>query len=184
MQYSTDLRVRYANADLNLALDGWHKNGEAAGLLIERPQTDLKYRPAAVYFLGMLAGRGVAYDKIHPVLLEYAKNDSDPNVRPRAVEGMRYLGTDEALDELVESVTQEASMDVRDRAGCNIPIAEVSNARSASAWCRTSSSYFRTAARTTRCAAGALWPCAKSPSDGRRVEDLVRGTRQRKNGKV
>jgi hypothetical protein len=63
MQYSTDLRVRYANADLNLALDGWHKNGEAAGLLIERPQTDLKYRPAAVYFLGMLAGRGVAYDK-------------------------------------------------------------------------------------------------------------------------
>ena len=119
-QYSTDLRVRYANADINLALDGWHKNEEAAGMLIERAQTDLKYRPAAVYFLGMLAGRGVAYDKIHPVLLEYAKHDSDANVRQWAVEGMRYLGTDEALDELFESFTQDASMNVRNRAGCNI----------------------------------------------------------------
>jgi hypothetical protein len=119
-QYSTDLRVRYANADINLALDGWHKNEEAAGMLIERAQTDLKYRPAAVYFLGMLAGRGVAYDKIHPVLLEYAKHDSDANVRQWAVEGMRYLGTDEALDELFESFTQDASMSVRNRAGCNI----------------------------------------------------------------
>jgi hypothetical protein len=119
-QYSTDLRVRYANADINLALDGWHKNEEAVGMLIERAQTDLKYRPAAVYFLGMLAGRGVAYDKIHPVLLEYAKHDSDANVRQWAVEGMRYLGTDEALDELFESFTQDASMSVRNRAGCNI----------------------------------------------------------------
>jgi hypothetical protein len=119
-QYSTDLRVRYANADINLALDGWHKNEEAAGLLIERAQTDLKYRPAAVYFLGMLAGRGVAYAKIHSVLLEYAKNDPDANVRQWAVEGMRYLGTDEALDELFESFTEDASMNVRDRAGCNI----------------------------------------------------------------
>jgi HEAT repeats len=119
-QYSTDLRVRYANADINLALDGWRKNEEAATLLIERAQTDPKYRPTAVYFLGMLAGRGVAYEKIHPVLLEYAQNDSDANVRQWAVEGMRYLGTDEALDELFESFTQDASMNVRNRAGCNI----------------------------------------------------------------
>jgi hypothetical protein len=119
-QYSTDLRVRYANADINLALDGWHKNEEAANLLIERAHTDLKYRPAAVYLLGMLAGRGVAYAKIHPVLLDYAKHDPDANVRQWAVEGMRYLGTDEALDELFESFTQDPSMQVRDRAGCNI----------------------------------------------------------------
>jgi HEAT repeats len=119
-QYSTDVRVRYANADINLALDGWHKNEEAADLLMQRAKTDAKYRAAAVYFLGMLAGRGVAYDKIHPVLLEYARHDPDANVRQWAVEGMRYLGTDQALDELFESFTQDASMQVRDRAGCNI----------------------------------------------------------------
>jgi hypothetical protein len=89
-------------------------------MLIERAKTDLQYRPAALYFLGMLAGRGVAYDKIHPVLLDYAKHDPDPNVRQWAVEGMRYLGKDEALHELFESFTEDPSDKVRERAGCNI----------------------------------------------------------------
>jgi hypothetical protein len=119
-EFSTDLRVRYANADINLTLDGWQKNEQAADMLIERAKTDLHYRPAAVYFLGMLAGRGVAYEKIHPVLLDYAKHDPDATVRLWAVEGMRYLGKDEALDELWESFTQDPSMSVRERAGCNI----------------------------------------------------------------
>ena len=119
-QYSSDLRVRYANADINLTLDGWHKDEEAAEMLIARASTDQQYRAAAVYFLGMLAGRGVAYDKIHPVLLNYAKHDPDPVVRQWAVEGMRYLGKDEALDELWESFTQDPSMSVRNRAGCNL----------------------------------------------------------------
>jgi HEAT repeat protein len=118
--FSSDLRVRYANADINLTLDGWQKNEEAADMLIERARTDQSYRAAAVYFLGMLAGRGVAYEKIHPVLLEYAKHDPDATIRQWAVEGMRYLGKDEALDELFESFTYDPSMSVRDRAGCNV----------------------------------------------------------------
>lgn len=119
-EYSSDLRVRYANADINLTLDGWQKNEQAAEMLIERARTDSKYRAAAVYFLGMLAGRGVAYERIHPVLLNYAKHDPDAYVRQWAVEGMRYLGKDEALDELFESFTEDASNNVRDRAGCNL----------------------------------------------------------------
>jgi HEAT repeats len=119
-EFSRDLRVRSANADINLTLDGWQKNEQAAEMLIERARTDLHYRAAAVYFLGMLAGRGVAYDRIHPVLLDYAKHDPDPAVRQWAVEGMRYLGKDEALDELFESFTQDASNSVRERAGCNL----------------------------------------------------------------
>jgi hypothetical protein len=119
-EFSSDLRVRYANADINLTLDGWQKNDQAAEMLIERAGKDLHYRPAAVYFLGMLAGRGVAYERIHPVLLDYAKHDPDPIVRQWAVEGMRYLGKDEALDELFESFTQDPSDGVRNRAGCNL----------------------------------------------------------------
>jgi HEAT repeat protein len=119
-EYSSDLRVRFANADINLTLDGWQKNEQAADMLIERARSDVKYRAAAVYFLGMLAGRGVAYEKIHPVLLNYAKHDPNPYVRQWAVEGMRYLGKDETLDELFESFTQDPSNNVRDRAGCNI----------------------------------------------------------------
>ena len=119
-EYSRDLRVRYANADINLALDGWQKNTRAADLLIERARTDLHYRAAAVYFLGMLAGRGVDYDRIHGLLLDYARNDKDPTVRLWAVEGMRYLGKDEALDELFTAFTEDPSNSVRERAGCNI----------------------------------------------------------------
>jgi hypothetical protein len=120
LQFSKDLRVRYANADINLALDGWQKNQRAADLLIERARTDQHYRAAAVYFLGMLAGRGVDYDRIHGVLLDYARNDKDATVRQWAVEGMRYLGKDEVLDELFTSFTEDPATAVRDRAGCNI----------------------------------------------------------------
>src|SRR6267142_4542118 len=119
-QFSKDLRVRYANADINLALDGWQKNERAAGLLIERARTDEHYRAAAVYFLGMLAGRGVDYDHIHGVLLEYARNDKDATVRQWAVEGMRYLGKDQVLDELFTLFVEDPSTSVRHRARCNI----------------------------------------------------------------
>jgi hypothetical protein len=119
-QFSKDLRVRYANADINLALDGWQKNEQAADLLIERAHTDAHYRSAAVYFLGMLAGRGVDYDRIHGVLLNYARYDQDAIVRQWAIEGMRFLGKDEVLDELFTSFTEDPASGVRDRAGCNI----------------------------------------------------------------
>jgi HEAT repeat protein len=54
------------------------------------------------------------------VRLDYARHDPNETVRLWAVEGMRYLGTDEALDELFDSFTSDPSMQVRNRAGCNI----------------------------------------------------------------
>jgi hypothetical protein len=119
-RFSTDLRVRYANADLNLAINGWAKTENSADLLMTQAQTDKQSRAVAVYEMGMLAGRGIGYKLIYPVLVDYAKNDTDPYVRQWAVEGMRYLGTDEALDQLLYSFTHDASDAVRDRAGCNI----------------------------------------------------------------
>jgi hypothetical protein len=70
--------------------------------------------------MGMLAGRGVAHDRIYPILLNYAKSDADPQVRQWAVEGMRFLGTDEALEQLYDSFIHDPSDAVRDRAGCNV----------------------------------------------------------------
>lgn len=119
-EFSSDLRVRYANADLNLSMDGWQKNDDGADKLIERARSDAQYRASAVYFMGMMAGRGVAYDRLYPVLLEYAKHDPNSLVRVWAVEGMRYLGTDEALDQLFDSFVNDPSEQVRNRAGCNV----------------------------------------------------------------
>jgi hypothetical protein len=119
-RFSTDLRIRYANADLNLAIDGLPKTEQSADQLIAQAQADPEHRPYSVYHMGMLAGRGVGYDRIYPILVDYAKNDANPQVRQWAVEGMRYLGTDEALGELFDSFTHDPSNAVRDRAGCNV----------------------------------------------------------------
>jgi hypothetical protein len=119
-QFSTDLRVRYANADLNLAINRVPKTDASADALIAQAQADPAHRAYSVYSMGMLAGRGVGYDRIYPVLVDYAKNDPNPQVRQWAVEGMRYLGTDEALDQLFDSFTHDPSDAVRDRAGCNV----------------------------------------------------------------
>jgi len=119
-QFSTDLRVRYANADLNLAINGVLKTDASADALIAQAKADPVHRAYSVYSMGMLAGRGVGYDHIYPVLVDYAKNDANPQVRQWAVEGMRYLGTDEALDQLFDSFTHDPSDAVRNRAGCNV----------------------------------------------------------------
>jgi HEAT repeats len=119
-RFSTDLRVRYANADLNLAMDGWPRTDNSADLLIAKAQADPAHRTYSVYYMGMLAGRGVGYDRIYPVLLDYAKNDANPEVRQWAVEGMSYLGSDEALDQLFDSFAHDPSDAVRNRAGCNV----------------------------------------------------------------
>ena len=118
--YSTDLRVRQAEADLNLAMEGWHRDREAVDLLLQRAETDRAYRPSAYYFLGMEAGRGIETDRVFGVLRERALNDSDPVVRQWAVEGLRFLKTNEALEVLFQSFTSDPSFTVRDRAGCNI----------------------------------------------------------------
>jgi hypothetical protein len=120
-QFSNDLRIRLAHMDMSLALQGWQKNEQSASKLIDGARAgDSRYRSWAVYYLGMLAGRGIAYDRIHPVLLDYARNDKDPSVRQWAVEGLRFLGKDEVLDELFASFTEDPSMNVRNRAACNI----------------------------------------------------------------
>ena len=118
--YSTDLRVRQAEADIYLAMEGWHRNQEAVDLLIERADSDKTYRPSAYYFLGMEGGRGVDSERVFAILRERALSDPDPVVRQWAVEGLRFYKTDEALNVLYESFTTDASYNVRDRAGCNV----------------------------------------------------------------
>jgi hypothetical protein len=118
--YSKDLRVRQAEADLYLAMEGWHRNSEAVDLLIQRAEQDKEYRPSAYYFLGMEGGRGVDSDKAFNVLRDRVLNDTDPVVRQWAAEGLRFFKTDEALEVLYQSFTTDANFNVRDRAGCNV----------------------------------------------------------------
>jgi hypothetical protein len=119
-QYSRDLRVRYAYCDMMLAMDGWTEDGEAVQILLDRAKADPSSRAYDVWFLGMLGGRGIEADKVHDALLDYAHNDPDAQVRQWATEGLRFLGTDQALDDLFNIFVSDASLSVRDRAGCNV----------------------------------------------------------------
>ncbi len=119
-QYSTDLRVRYAYSDMMLAMDGWSEDAEAVNILLNRAKNDPSSRAYDMWYLGMLGGRGVETDQVQTALYDYARNDANANVRQAAAEGLRFLGTDEALDDLFQIFTTDASFSVRDRAGCNI----------------------------------------------------------------
>jgi hypothetical protein len=119
-RYSSDLRVRRAEADLELAADGWQKSAAAVDLLIGGAQSDPAARASAVYLLGILAGDGIEAERAHKSVLAYARNDGSAAVRQWATEGLRFVGTDQALDDLFDIFTHDASFAVRDRAGCNI----------------------------------------------------------------
>src|SRR5208283_2726486 len=54
-RFSTDLRVRYANADLNLAINGLPKTDSSVDQLLAQAQADPAHRPSSVYWMGMLA---------------------------------------------------------------------------------------------------------------------------------
>ena len=119
-RYSSDLRVRRAEADVELAVDGWSKTPNSVSILMDRARSDPSYRALALYYLGILAGDGIDSERSHPFVLDYARNNSDPAVRQWATEGLRFVGTDQALDELFYIFTEDPSFSVRDRAGCNI----------------------------------------------------------------
>jgi hypothetical protein len=118
--YSTDLRVRQADADLWLAMEGWRRNREAVDALLQRAERDRQFRPSAYYFLGMEGGSGIDTAHAFAVLREHALNDPDPADRQWSVEGLRFFKSDEALDVLFQVFTRDASFVVRDRAGCNL----------------------------------------------------------------
>jgi hypothetical protein len=119
-RYSSDLRVRRAEADLELTLYGWTKTPNTVDMLMGLAKSDAASRPSALYCLGILAGDNVAPERAHQFLLDYARNNSDATARQWATEGLSFVATDEALDELFQIFTQDPSFAVRDRAGCNI----------------------------------------------------------------
>ena len=59
-RYSSDLRVRRAEADLELTLYGWTKTPNTVDQLMALAKSDAASRPSALYCLGILAGDNVA----------------------------------------------------------------------------------------------------------------------------
>lgn len=117
---SNDLRVRAAGIELDLAAMGAVKAPATVERLAEQaasgPRTE---RVWALWKLGLLGNRGVVPERVNEILVAQLQ-DSDPEVRHWAVEGLAYLGTNETIAPLLQEFHDDPSPMVRERAGCSL----------------------------------------------------------------
>jgi hypothetical protein len=117
--YARDLRVRAAAIEINLVVNGFEKNGETAGRLLDSAGQDPSYRTWYEWELGMLANRGVERDKIYQALSAWA-HDRNEKTRFWAVQGLAHIGSDETIKNFLDVLRNDPSMEVRERAGCSL----------------------------------------------------------------
>jgi hypothetical protein len=117
--YSSDLRVRAAAIEIDLAVNNVSKTDESAWSLIELAAVEEQARPWSLWALGMLGNRGVQTEHIHEILVEYTYDPSE-ETRVWAVEGLAHIGTDETIPEFIRVLGADPSMKVRERAGCSL----------------------------------------------------------------
>jgi hypothetical protein len=119
--FSSDLRVRAAALEIWLARDGFRKTPETVDEVIHdaavAPDPNRKY--FLVSNLGILGNRGVEPENVFNTLTIYL-HDPDPAARSAAINGLGLLGTQETIAPLLEILHSDPSLDLRDRAACNL----------------------------------------------------------------
>jgi hypothetical protein len=116
---SEDLKVRGAALDIDLAANNLAKS-RASILRLEREIRDDPFqRPFALWRLGALGNRGVQPKFILTRLVAYS-HSRDEQTRFWAVEGLAMLGTDAAVDPLLDRFAHDPSARVRQRAACGL----------------------------------------------------------------
>jgi HEAT repeats len=117
---SNDLRVRAAGIDLDLAAMGAVKAPATVERLAQQAENGPRsQRVWALWELGLLGNRGVVPERVNEVLVSQLQ-DSDPEVRHWAVEGLAYLGTNESIAPLLRVFHDDPSPMVRERAACSL----------------------------------------------------------------
>jgi hypothetical protein len=116
---SNDLRVRAAAVDMELVAYNLPATEQSADALIARIETDPAGRPWALWMLGAIGNRGIEPERALDVLLRYS-HDRDEKIRFWAVEGLSLLGSDATIQPLLEIFRNDASLHVRERAGCGL----------------------------------------------------------------
>jgi HEAT repeat protein len=116
---SEDLRVRGSALEIDLAANNLRKTPQSVAHLVQQLRDNPADRSWALWRLGALGNRGVEPDKVLAQLLNYA-HDRSEETRYWAVEGLAMLGTDAAIDPLLDRFAYDPSSKVRKRAGCNL----------------------------------------------------------------
>jgi hypothetical protein len=112
---SDDLRVRAAAIEIDLAANNLSKSPESVVRLLREIRTDPAARSWGLWRLGALGNRGVQPKIVLAHLLKYAR-DPNEHTRAWAVEGLAMLGSNTAIDPLLDRFGHDASPGVRQRA--------------------------------------------------------------------
>jgi HEAT repeats len=116
---SDDLRVRGAAIEIDLAANNLSKSPKTVARLVKLIRKDPSERPFALWRLGALGNRGVQPKLVLNHLLTFA-HDRDEQTRFWAVEGLSMLGSDGAIDPLLDRFAHDPSPRVRQRAAVGI----------------------------------------------------------------
>ena len=117
---SNDLRVRAAAIEIDLAAIHVAKVASSADIFIkEADSPDRSVRNWGLWTLGLLGNRGVETERVTQVLIGYLHHP-DPDARHWAVEGLALLGTDETIRPLLQTLHDDTSPMVRERAACSL----------------------------------------------------------------
>ncbi len=116
---SGDPRVRSAALEVDLVANNLRKSPQSVAELLKQIRNDPDSRYLALWRLGGLGNRGVEPATVLSTLLRYA-HDRDQQTRFWAVEGLAMLGTDESIDPLLSILAHDPSLQVRQRAACDL----------------------------------------------------------------
>jgi HEAT repeats len=120
---SNDRNVRASAIEVQLAAYGLSKNDAAVeGLVSQADSSNHAQRIWALWALGLLGNRGIETERVVQVLTGHLKDSRKEaeDSRRWAVEGLALVGTNATIAPLLESMHNDPSPLVRERAACSL----------------------------------------------------------------
>ncbi|HEY6769722.1 MAG TPA: HEAT repeat domain-containing protein [Candidatus Sulfotelmatobacter sp.] len=117
---SNDLCVRQSGLEVQLAAYGLARDASTVDVLIQSANSSAQAQKIwALWALGAMANRGIETDRVEQVLVSHLK-DSDQDSRRWAVEGLALVGTTATIAPLLQTMHDDPSPAVRERAACSL----------------------------------------------------------------
>ncbi len=117
---SSDMRVRESGIEVELAAYGLAKNSASLDYLLRiAASSDHARKIWALWALGLMGNRGVGTDRVVQALTAHLK-DADEDSRRWAVEGLALAGATETIEPLLQTMHDDPSLLVRERAACGL----------------------------------------------------------------
>lgn len=120
---SNDQNIRVSGIEVQLAAYGLQKNSATVeSLVLQANSSNQAQKIWALWALGLLGNRGVDSDHVVQVLIQHLKDSGKNSEESRrwAVEALALVGTTPTIAPLLETIHNDRSALVRERAACSL----------------------------------------------------------------